>query len=183
MIKRNPVTHDENSRDKSSTSKSTVKVTGVKVDENDYIDFSSPMSIKSTRKSQKTESLPAKQQENGKMIEGLMRTTTKNPSKKNPGDQGVEYSDYYSDDEVLQDIAANKIPMQLVDSKNPNDRFARQAINFTSYRDNQIDRNLQSHYPDYNARRKELVSGTRMTMVSIILMIFRIIRQSSVPRH
>lgn len=147
MIKRNPIVHDE----KSSTSKSTVKVTGVKVDENDYVDFSTPMSIKSTRKSQKTESLP----ENGKMIERLMRTTTKNPSKKNPGDQGVEYSDYYSDDEVLQDIAANKIPMQLVDSKNPNDRFARQAVNLTSYRDNQIDRNLQSHYPDYNARRNE----------------------------
>ncbi|XP_043515964.1 uncharacterized protein DDB_G0287625 [Frieseomelitta varia] len=155
MIKRNPVTHGENSRDKSSTSKSTVKVTGVKVDENDYVDFSTTMSIKSTRKSQKTESLPAKLQQNGKMVERLMRTTTKDPSKKNSGDQGVEYSDYYSDDEILQDIAANKIPMQLVDLKNPNDRFARQAVNFTSYRDNQIDRNLQSHYPDNNARRKE----------------------------
>ena len=155
MIKRNPVTRDENSRDESSTSKSTVKVTGVKVDENDYVDFSTTMSIKSTRKSHKTESHPAKLQGNGKMVERLMRTTTKDPWKKNPGDQGVEYSDYYSNDEVLQDIAANKIPMQLVDTKNPNDRFARQAANFTSYRDNRIDRHLQSHYPDYNARRKE----------------------------
>ena len=155
MIKRNPVTLDENSRDKSSTSKPTVKVTGIKVDENDYIDFSSPTSIKSIRESQTTESSAKVLQENGKMIERLMRTTTKDPSRKNPVDQGVEYSDYYSDDEVLQDIAANKIPMQLVDSENPNDRFARQAINSTSYRDNQIDRNLRSYYPDYDARRKE----------------------------
>nr|XP_033338349.1 uncharacterized protein LOC117227326 [Megalopta genalis] len=72
------------------------------------------------------------------MIERLMKTTTGNPSKEGPGDQGIEYSDYYSEDDVLQDIVANKIPVNAAETTNP-DRFIRQTLNATSYRcNNQI---------------------------------------------
>lgn len=37
------------------------------------------------------------------MLEKVMKTTTKDPYKKNPGDQGMEYSEYYNDDDVLND--------------------------------------------------------------------------------
>lgn len=144
MIKHNPVILGEKSRDELST-QSDVEVSAVKVDDSDYVDFSSALST--TQKSHKIES--------EKMIDRLMRTTTKDPSKKNPGDQGVEYSDYYSDDEVLQDIAANKIPIQLAESKNLNDRFARQTMNFTSHRSNRI-KHLKPYYPDYNTRGRDL---------------------------
>ncbi|XP_061930648.1 homeobox protein 2-like [Apis cerana] len=96
--------------------------------------------------------------ESEKMIERLMRTTTKNPWKKKSGDQGVEYSDYYSDDEVLQDVAANKILPQLIDSRDPYDRLTRQTLNFTSYRDcsRPFDRNLRKpYYPDYDTRSRK----------------------------
>ncbi|XP_078035573.1 uncharacterized protein LOC144469320 [Augochlora pura] len=66
------------------------------------------------------------------MIERLMKTTTGNPSKEDSGDQGVEYSDYYSEDDVLQDIVANKIPVNVAETTNP-DRFIRQTLNATSY--------------------------------------------------
>ncbi|OAD62662.1 hypothetical protein WN48_07014 [Eufriesea mexicana] len=159
MIKHNPVVIADKSRDKPTTLRSSSNITAVKVDDDDYVDFSSPMYTEPTVHLSQSKRLekPAKLHGSEKMIEQLMRTTTKDPSKKSPGDQGVEYSDYYSDDEVLQDIAANKIPIQLAESKNPNDRFTRQALNFTSYRDNDlINRNLQHYYSNHDTRRKGL---------------------------
>lgn len=94
------------------------------------------------------------------MVERLMRTTTRDPSKKRPGDQGIEYSDYYSEDDVLQDIVANKIPVGVAETRNPNDRFTRQTQNSTSYYNGDLmDRNVQPYYQDYEARGK----GSRYT--------------------
>ncbi|XP_076762437.1 uncharacterized protein LOC143430244 isoform X2 [Xylocopa sonorina] len=159
MIKHNQVVHDDKTRDRTNTSGSRNKVHAVNVDDSEYVDFSSPASTESTTfldVSRKIKS-SARLHESESMINRLMRTTTKDPSRKSPGDQGVEYPDYYSDDEVLQDIVANKIPTQLVGSKASNDRFARQALNVTSFRDDdQIDTNVQPYYPDYDSRRKEL---------------------------
>ncbi|CAL7949955.1 unnamed protein product [Xylocopa violacea] len=159
MIKHNQVVHGDKTRDKTNTSGSRDKVDAVNVDDSEYVDFSSPASMESTTflgESRKIKS-SARLHESENMIDRLMRTTTRDPRRKSPGDQGVEYTDYYSDDEVLQDIVANKIPTQLVGSKTSNDRFARQALNVTSFRDDgQIDTNVQPYYPDYDTRRKEL---------------------------
>ncbi|KOC64846.1 hypothetical protein WH47_00349 [Habropoda laboriosa] len=131
-------TLDDKSRDESSSSRSKDRKITVKIDNSDYVDFSTPSIIIEPRNTDNS----AKLRESEKMIDRLMITTTKDPSKKNVGDRGIEYSDYYSDDEVLQDLAANKIPVQLFETSS-NDRFARQAVNFTSYRDGnrRIDRN------------------------------------------
>ncbi|CAK9822501.1 hypothetical protein ANTRET_LOCUS1027 [Anthophora retusa] len=129
-------TLDDELRDESSSSRSKDKVTVVKVEDSEYIDFSTPVITESSlfnvepRNTDDT----VKSYESEKMIDRLMKTTTKDPSKRNPGDQGIEYSDYYSDDEILQDLAANKIPVQVA-NLNSNDRFAREALNFTPYRD------------------------------------------------
>lgn len=156
-IKRSPDNLDDISRENTSISESRDKVTAVHVDDSDYVDFSSSPNIETTESifvdMQNDEKL--RNHESEKMIEHLMQTTTKNPWKKKSGDQGVEYSDYYSDDEVLQDVAANKILPQLIDSRDPYDRLTRQTLNFTSYRDcsRPFDRDLQPYYPDYDTRR------------------------------
>lgn len=149
---------DHKSRNKPSVSKSNEKITAVEVDDSDYIDFSSPLSAESTVRSTKSHKNEGsvKLHESENMVERLMRTTTKDPSKRNPGDQGIEYSDYYSEDDVLQDIAANKIPMGVVETGNPSERFARQTVNSTGFHaDTQIDRNVQPCYQDYDARGKD----------------------------
>lgn len=155
-IKRSPDNVDDRSRENTSISESRDEVTAVHVEDSDYVDFTSSPNIETTESifpldMQNHERL----HENEKMIERLMRTTTKNPWKKKSGDQGVEYSDYYSDDEVLQD--ANKILPQLIDSRNPYDRLTRQTLNFTSYRDcsRPFDTNLQPYYPDYDTIRRK----------------------------
>ncbi|XP_076637412.1 uncharacterized protein LOC143349774 isoform X2 [Colletes latitarsis] len=132
-------------------SKSNMKITAVKVDDTDYVDFSTPLNT------QPSISL-TKLHGSENMVERLMRTTTKDPSKRNGGDQGIEYSDYYSEDDVLQDLAANKIPIRAASLRNPNDRFTRQTVNSTSfYTDNQIDTNVQPYYQDYDAHSKDVI--------------------------
>ncbi|XP_076226157.1 uncharacterized protein LOC116426474 isoform X2 [Nomia melanderi] len=134
-------------KNKPSVSKSTDKITGLKVDDEDYVDFSTISSV--TRKhvgSVKSRSA---------MIESLMKTTTKDPLENNTDDQGSEYSDYYSEDDVLQDIVANKIPINVAELTNPNDRFVRQARNSTVYRsDDRIDIG-QPYYHDYDTRSND----------------------------
>lgn len=163
-IKRSPDNLDDRSRENTSNSESRdAEVTAVHVDDSDYVDFSSSPNIETTEsifvdmQNEKNEKLRNHGSE--KMIERLMRTTTKNPWKEKSGDQGVEYSDYYSDDEVLQDVAANKILPQLIGSRDPYDRLTRQTLNFTSYRDcsrPSFDRNvLQPYYPDYDTRSRK----------------------------
>lgn len=155
-IKRSPDNVDDRSRENTSISESRDEVTAVHVEDSDYVDFTSSPNIETTESIFPLDMRNHERlHESEKMIERLMRTTTKNPWKKKSGDQGVEYSDYYSDDEVLQD--ANKILPQLIDSRNPYDRLTRQTLNFTSYRDcsRPFDRNLQPYYPDYDTTRRK----------------------------
>ncbi|XP_034177434.2 uncharacterized protein LOC117602937 isoform X1 [Osmia lignaria lignaria] len=154
LIKHNQGMTDNKSRDRPTTSRSNEKVTRVHVDDNDYVDFSSPLITKSSALSSKSAKSEGSVKLHGseRMIDSLMRTTTRNPLKKSPGDQGVEYSDYYSDDDVLRDMAANKIPMQIVRSMYPNDRFARETPYSRSLR--RIDRNVQAYHRGHPGRRK-----------------------------
>ncbi|XP_076234974.1 uncharacterized protein LOC143179561 [Calliopsis andreniformis] len=159
ISKRNQAVTDHKSRSKPSVSKSNEKITAVKIDDSDYVDFSSPLNTESTILSTKShrQKSSVKSHNDENLVERLMRTTTKDPSKKHPGDQGIEYSDYYSEDDVLQDIAANKIPLGVVETGNPNDRFARGIVNSTSLRDDyRIDRNVQPYYQDYDSRGKDI---------------------------
>ncbi|XP_076392359.1 uncharacterized protein LOC100881778 isoform X2 [Megachile rotundata] len=134
-----------------ATPKSNVKITHV--EDSDYIDFSSPVNTESLVSSKLPENeSPVKLHDDERMIDKLMRTTTRDPLKKSPGDQGIEYSDYYSDNDVLEDLAANKIPMQIARSRNSNDRFARETANFTSHR--RVDRHVPPQHRNHVARRK-----------------------------
>ncbi|XP_076284106.1 uncharacterized protein LOC143210799 [Lasioglossum baleicum] len=130
-----------------SVSRSTDKITAVKADDTDYVDFSTSLNDRFTVSLVKNEDEgSAKLRETENMIQRLMRTTTGSPSKESTGDQGTEYSDYYSEDDVLQDIVANKIPVRVAET-NPNDRFIRQALNSTSYRSgNRIDNAIRPYY-------------------------------------
>ncbi|XP_053986014.1 uncharacterized protein LOC128880213 isoform X1 [Hylaeus volcanicus] len=162
IAKRTQAVNDVKSRNKGPVAKSNVKITAVEIDGNDYIDLSTTSNTESSISSMKTRQhgKPMTLRDSENMIERLMRTTTKDPLKKNNSvDQGIEYSDYYSEDDVLQDIAANKIPIRVaVDQRNPNDRFTRQTVNSTSfYTDNQIDSNLRPYYQDYDAPSKDFI--------------------------
>lgn len=146
---------DNKSRDRPTTSRSNEKVTRVHVEDDNYVDFSSPLITRpsvSSSKSTKSEG-SVKLHDSERMIDSLMRTTTRDPLKKSPGDQGIEYSDYYSDDDVLRDMVANKIPMQIVQSMYPNDRFARETPYSRSLR--RIDRNVQAYHRGRPGRRKD----------------------------
>ncbi|XP_076659437.1 uncharacterized protein LOC143362842 isoform X2 [Halictus rubicundus] len=131
-----------------SGARSTNKITAVKTDDTDYVDFSTSLNDRSTVSLVKNEDEgSAKLRETENMIQRLMKTTTGNPSKETTGDQGAEYSDYYSEDDVLQDIEANKIPVRVAETTNPNDRFIRQILNTTSYRSgNRIDNAIRPYY-------------------------------------
>ncbi|KZC06586.1 hypothetical protein WN55_10497 [Dufourea novaeangliae] len=147
--KRDRTTNGSHSKNKSPVSKTDHKITAVKLDNSDYIDVTA-----STVPRQKNKG-PVMLHESENMVERLMRTTTRDPSKKPSGDQGIEYSDYYSEDDVLQDIAANKIPITVDEEQNPNDRFTRQTLNSTPYRtESRIDRDIQPYYQDYDTRDK-----------------------------
>ena len=59
-----------------------------------------------------------------------MKTTTKDPKKKNSGDQGIEYSEYYNDADVVNDPPVSKIQKKKNDdSKSSIFRFQRQVTN------------------------------------------------------
>ncbi|XP_076165914.1 uncharacterized protein LOC143145940 isoform X2 [Ptiloglossa arizonensis] len=160
IVERAQKVADDKSRDKQPLEKSNSKITVVRVEDNDYIDFSTPLSIQSTValiETRNDDDESVKQRENENMIERLMRTTTKDPLKKPTNDLGVEYSDYYSEDDLLQDIAANQIPIRVVDPTISSDRFTRQSVNSTSfYTNSQIDSDLQPYYGDYDARGNDI---------------------------
>ncbi|KAG7203304.1 hypothetical protein KM043_010394 [Ampulex compressa] len=120
-------------RNSAPTSRSNDKITIVKVDrkdEGDYVDATSTLNADAplTKIPASTE----KPYEKESMIERLMRTTTKDPTRRKSDDQGVEYSDYYNDNDVLRDIVANKIQVKFNEPRNPNDRVIRQTINASS---------------------------------------------------
>ncbi|XP_024939512.1 uncharacterized protein LOC107266474 isoform X2 [Cephus cinctus] len=81
------------------------------------------------------------------MIAKLMKTTTRDPRKKSPGDQGVEYSEYYSEGDILNDPPVNKIESKDDDtSKNSRSRLTRQVLNGSSIYSQESPSNSYIHY-------------------------------------
>jgi len=76
---------------------------------------------------------------NENMIERLMRTTTKDP-KKHPGDQGIEYSEYYNDNSAEPSKTQSKRDETMFE----NDRIIRQTANNSIFNNfNKFDDHLQ----------------------------------------
>ncbi|XP_023288300.1 uncharacterized protein LOC105695915 isoform X1 [Orussus abietinus] len=72
-------------------------------------------------------------QERESMLARLMRTTTKDPAGKSTGDQGVEYSEYYSDNEIFNNPPDRKIHSKLMDpARGSRVRFVRQTLSNVS---------------------------------------------------
>ncbi|XP_033228944.1 uncharacterized protein LOC117180558 [Belonocnema kinseyi] len=84
------------------------------------------------------------------MLEKVMKTTTKNPNKKNPGDQGMEYSEYYNEDDELEDfddeaeLAQNESGVFLndLDQNRSHNQVNQQNKHRQSNQRNQIQQNI-----------------------------------------
>ncbi|XP_048510163.1 uncharacterized protein LOC125500655 [Athalia rosae] len=81
------------------------------------------------------------------LIAQLMRTTTRDPTKKNPGDQGVEYSEYYSDNDIL--LPEIREPLKL--SENARDLKERMRSIQDSEGDDFMDQNYYDLSDDSEA--------------------------------
>ncbi|KAK2576385.1 hypothetical protein KPH14_005732 [Odynerus spinipes] len=104
----------------------------------DYIDMT-----QSTSSKPDTTTISMKTEETESMVQRLMKTTTKDPNKKNPGDQGIEYSDYYNDVDERDEGRTSKEKR-----KNPRTRSVRQSFTVSSSRRNYND---NSYAADENA--------------------------------
>ncbi|KAF7397627.1 hypothetical protein HZH68_008849 [Vespula germanica] len=128
------------------------------MDVEDYIDLTETSILNTaittiTDAITKTNNKTERDNEKRSMIDRLMRTTTKDPLKKNSGDQGAEYAEYYNDiDEFEGEI-----------EKRPRARSVRQSYTISSpYNDNPMrlqkirsNRNLNDNFYTYNENFQE----------------------------